>query len=257
MDVTAITRRQRRDPDLDHLAGDAVGIEPDQAHRHGAAVPQLSAQHARHQGRQARVDARAADQHPQGDRADLRARHADDRDLARALRRGGAASRRRQIRHRGQRRHRSGERRRDPVGDVVPRQSDARHAHPAASRPGPRTAQQAQRRPGRLGADRRDAEGELPADLAAQAGIHGAREEDLGGAWAAEAQAGGAVVRLFARRMVVGSRRGGRARDARRLFRQRQGTREAPAQGRAHEYRGAQRHGSTRRKPGRKSKPKR
>ena len=42
MDVTAITRRQGRDPDLDHLAGDAVGIEPDQAHRHGAAVPELS-----------------------------------------------------------------------------------------------------------------------------------------------------------------------------------------------------------------------
>ena len=76
----------------------------------------------------------------------VRARHADDRNLARALRRGRAASRRRQIRHRGQRRHRSGECRRDPVGDVVPRQSDARLAYPAASRPGPRAAQQAQRR---------------------------------------------------------------------------------------------------------------
>ena len=32
-----------RHPDLDHLAGDAVGIEPDQADRHGAAVPQLPA----------------------------------------------------------------------------------------------------------------------------------------------------------------------------------------------------------------------
>ena len=58
----------------------------------------------------------------------------------------------------------------------------ARHAHPAASRPGPRPAQQAQWRRGRLGADRRDAEGEFPADLAAEARIHGAREEDLGGA---------------------------------------------------------------------------
>ena len=32
----------RRHPHLDHLPGDAVGIEPDQAHRHGAAVPATS-----------------------------------------------------------------------------------------------------------------------------------------------------------------------------------------------------------------------
>ena len=60
---------------------------------------------------------------------------------------------------------------------------------------------------GRLGADRRHAEGGLPADLAAQARIHGARQGDLGGARPAEAQARGAVVRLFARRMVAGVRR--------------------------------------------------
>ena len=64
---------------------------------------------------------------------------------------------------------------------------------------------------GRLGADRRDAEGELPADLAAQARVHGARQGDLGGARAAEAQAGSAVVRLFARRMAAGDRRSGRS----------------------------------------------
>ena len=52
-------------------------------------------------------------------------------------------------------------------------------------------------------------EGGLPADLAAQARIHGARQGDLGGARPAEAQAGVAVVRLFARRMVAGVRRGG------------------------------------------------
>ena len=51
--------------------------------------------------------------------------------------------------------------------------AEPRHAHPAAPRPGPRAAQQAQRRRGRLGADRRDAQGGLPADLAAQARIHG------------------------------------------------------------------------------------
>ena len=60
---------------------------------------------------------------------------------------------------------------------------------------------------GRLGADRRHAEGGLPADLAAQARVHGARQGDLGGARPAEAQAGGAVVRLFARRMVGRARR--------------------------------------------------
>ena len=81
-------------------------------------------------------------------------------------------------------------------------------------------------------------EGRLPADLAAQARIHGARQGDLGGAWPAEAQAGVAVVRLFARRVVAGVRRSGAARDARRLSRQRQGAGEAPAQRRAHEHRG-------------------
>ena len=86
---------------------------------------------------------------------------------------------------------------------------------------GPRSL--AERRRGRLGADRRDLEGRLPADLAAQARVHGERQEDLGGARPAEAQAGVAVVRLFARRMVAGVRRGGAARDARRLSRQRQG----------------------------------
>ena len=101
-----------------------------------------------------------------------------------------AAPRRRQIRHRRQRRHRSGKRRRAVLGDVLPRQPDARHAHPAASRPGPRPAQRAQRRPGRLGADRRDAEGRLSADLPAQARIHGERQEDLGRAGPAQAQAG-------------------------------------------------------------------
>ena len=69
--------------------------------------------------------------------------------------------------------------------------------------------------------------------------------QDLGGARPAQAQAGGAVVRLFARRMVGGLRRSRRARHARRLFRHRQETGEAPAQGRAHEHRGAQREGVT------------
>ena len=235
----------RRHSHLDHLPGDAERIEPDQAHRHGAAVPQLPAQHARHQGHQARLDARAADQHPQGDRAWWSSATCQtDGALARALRRRDPAPRRRQIRHRDQRRHRSGERRRAAVGDVLPGQSDARHARAAASRPGPRPAQQAQRRRGRLGADRRHAQGEFPADLAAQARIHGERQEDLGGARPAQAQAGSALVRLFARRMVRRARRRRGARHARRLFRHRQGTRQAPPQGRADEHGSAQREGA-------------
>ena len=54
-------------------------------------------------------------------------------------------------------------------------------------------------------------EGGLPADLAAQARVHGEREEDLGGARPAQAQAGIAVVRLFARRVEPGVRRHGRS----------------------------------------------
>ena len=63
----------RRYSHLDHLPGDAVGIEPDQAHRHGATFSEFSARHARNQGHQARIDARAAHQHPQGHRTRLRA----------------------------------------------------------------------------------------------------------------------------------------------------------------------------------------
>ena len=132
-----------------------------------------------------------------------------------------------------------------PVGDVVSRQCRARHAHPAPSRPGPRPPQQAQWRRGRVRADRRHAEGELPADLAAQARIHGKRAQDLGRAGIAQAQAGGAVVRLFAGRMVRRPRRRRAAGDPRRLFRRRQAAGETPPQGRADEYRSPQRQGVT------------
>ena len=116
MDVTCITRR--RDAILTSIISQVTPseFEPDQAHRHGAAVSQLPARNAGHQGRQARLHARAADQYPQGDRAGGRARHAVDRGLARALRRRGAAPRRRQIRDRGERRHRSRECRRASCG---------------------------------------------------------------------------------------------------------------------------------------------
>ena len=60
-----------------------------------------------------------------------------------------------------------------------------------------------------IGADRRDAQGELSAGVAAQARIHGARAGDLGGAGPAAAEARGAVVRLFAGRVGRRARRGG------------------------------------------------
>ena len=161
--------------------------------------------------------------------------------LARPLRRRGAASRGRKVRDRRQRRHRPGQRRRDPMGDVVPRQSKPRLPYPAAPRPGAWPPQQAQRRAGRLGADRRDAEGELSADLAAQARVHGARQGDLGRARAAEAQAGSTVVRLFARRMAAGDGRSSPTGGARRLFRDRRAAGKTPTQGRSHEYGGAKR----------------
>src|SRR5262249_52095051 len=125
------------------------------------------------------------------------------------------------------------------VGDVVPRQPGARPADIAPPRPGARAAQQARRRRGRIGADRRDHEGGFPADLASQARIHGAREGDLGGAQAAQAQARGAVVRVFAGRVVERAGARGRARGERRLLRDREDAGQAPAQRREDEHRGA------------------
>ena len=129
-----------------------------------------------------------------------------------------------------------------------------RHARPAAPRPGPRPAQPAQRRPGRLGADRRHAEGGLPADLAAQARVHGARQGDLGGARPAEAQAGVAVVRLFARRMVAGVRRRGRARHrAATISTTPKSLEKRRRKDVRHEHRGPPRQGAASRKPRPKS----
>ena len=205
MDVTCITRR--RDAVLTSIISQVTPSESSLIKRIG--MEPLFLNFLRNtlgiKGIKRVSHARAADQYPKSDRRRVRARHAGDRSLARALRHRGAAPRRRQIRHRHQRRHRSGKCRRAVLGDVLPRQSDARHARAAAPRPGPRPPQRPQRRPGRLGADRRDAEGKLPADFAAEARIHGERQEDLGRAGPAQAQAGIPVVRLFARRMVGGA----------------------------------------------------
>ena len=100
-------------------------------------------------------------------------------------------------------------------------------------------AQPSQRRRGCERPDRRDAEGGLPADLAAEARVHGERPRDLGGARPAAAQAGDAVARLQPRRMVrrVRPRRAPRHRE--RLFRDRPHHRPAAAQGRGNEHRGS------------------
>ena len=181
MDVTAITRR--RDAILTSIISQVTPSESSLIKRIGMEplFTELPARHARHQGRQAGVDARAADQHPQGDRAGVRARHAGDGNLARAVRRGGAAPRRRQVRDRGQRRHRSGERRRAAAGRCRTAPTPALDMHVLPHRDqghGPRSL----RNGGQDASVLIDAtlEGGLPADLAAQARVHGARARSSG-----------------------------------------------------------------------------
>ena len=85
------------------------------------------------------VAARAADQSAQGGVRAIRAGRAAHRNLARAARRGDAAGRYRQIRHRGQRGHRSGKYRRGVLVAGLSRQSDRGRADRALSLGGPRT----------------------------------------------------------------------------------------------------------------------
>ena len=80
------------------------------------------------------------------------------------------------------------------------------------------------------GVDRRDAEGGLPADLAAQARIHGELAQDLGGARPAQAAAGDAVVRLRPRRMERAPGAPGPARGRKRLLADRRMVPAAPPQ---------------------------
>ena len=175
-----------------------------------------------------------------------RTQHADDGGLARALRRRLAASRRRQVRHRGQRRHRSRQCRRDPLGDVLPREP-ALDLHILPHRDqghGPRS----KRNDGEDASVLIDAtmkEDFPPISLPKREYMERAKAiwEELGlpalrpqapwfgyslGEWSARA------------------RRGGAARGARRLFRDRRGAGEAPPQGPADEHRGAQQHGARR-----------
>ena len=79
-------------------------------------------------------------------------------------------------------------------------------------------------------ADRRHAEGVLPADLAAEARIHGARARDLGGTRPAGADAAAAVARLFARRLGRGVGHLREPRGRRPMGRDRQGNLRPPPQ---------------------------
>ena len=134
MEVTAITRR--RHPILTSFISQVtpsessvirrVAMEP--VYLHHLAVGAGGAR------RETRRDARAAHQPLCGDRDPVRARHAGDRGLARALRGLDAAPLRRQVDRRDRRGHRSGQRRRAVLGDVVPLPAAARSARSCRTR---------------------------------------------------------------------------------------------------------------------------
>ena len=152
MDVTAITRRRHPDSHLLHQPGDAERIERHPPRGDGAGLPR---HHLRIRAvdpwRQARRHARAADQPLCRHRRPVRARHARDRNLARAawciaLHRfaGKWIDRRR-------RGYRSGKCRRAVLGDVVSlptatrSQSGRRTRIPATGRAGRATTARARR----------------------------------------------------------------------------------------------------------------
>ena len=118
---------------LDPERSDAERIERDEARRLRAALSVVPARHAGHQRRAPRRHARAADQSAQSDLRAIRAGRAAHRNLARAARRREPAGRHRQIRHRGQRGHRSGKSRRGVLVAGLSRQSDRGRAYRAVS----------------------------------------------------------------------------------------------------------------------------
>ena len=140
-------------------------------------------------------------------------------EIWRALqRRVGAAPLRRQVDHRRRRGHRSGERRRAVLGDVVPLPAAVRSAGCQAQGSWPRAARPARRRRDRGGADQRDAQGHLFAGRAAEARVHGERAQALGAARPAAAQAAAAVARLRSRLLAGVAGGAGAARHARAII---------------------------------------
>ena len=180
---------------------------------------------------------RAADIAPQADRRRRRPRDAAHRDLARALRCRLAPPRRGQVGDRGQRGYRPRRHQRGLLGDVLPVQAASRRRDPQAQGRGARAAQLDRQR-GQRGAGGRDAEGDLPAGLAAQAAIHGSGGRDLERARPAEAQARAALVRLRSGRVERGPGNDGAARGSQRILGDRTDHRPAPPRRRFDEHRG-------------------
>ena len=134
MQVTAITRKNK--PVFCSIISQVTPSEFER-HQEGrlrAAVPRPSARSAWHQGRAPRRHARAADEFAAGDLRADQGRHAAHRGVARAPRRLDADVELRQDRRRGERRHRSGERRRGAVVARLSLESDRGRAARALSR---------------------------------------------------------------------------------------------------------------------------
>ena len=196
------------DPHLVHQPGDAERIERDPPRGDGAGLSPSPQVGARHQGREAGGDARAAHQPLCGDRDPVRARRRRRREIWRALHGASAL-------------HRFAGKWIVAVDeDIEPDNADAlfwamsyrcQPQHDLAGRsaqgPRPRAARPARRRRERGRADQRHAQGHLRAGRAAQARIHGERQGDLGAARAAAADAAAAVARLRSRPLAGRSSR--------------------------------------------------
>ena len=230
MDVTAITRRQQRGAHLHHQPGDAVRIEPDQARLARAAAAAEPAALGLN------CVKRVSLHEPLTNLRKLVILHIEKgtprtEDLARDVWRSSRSTARSantssrwmttSIRRTWMRVWWALSYRCNPAIDMeVLKHRDQGH--------GPRSL--AQRRRGCVRPVRRHAERTVPADLAAQARVHGERAEDLGGARPAAAEATAAVVRHLARRMGRRVRRDGEARRRRRLLGDGRYHRPEPAQ---------------------------
>ena len=141
VDVTAITRR--REAVITSWVSQVTPSESSAIKRpaYGGGADRASARPSRHQGGEARRDARAAHLAAQADRRRRRPRDAAHRGLARALRRRLAAPRRREMDHRRQRGYRPGRHQRGVLGDVLPLQAAPRRRDPQAQGRGARPAQ--------------------------------------------------------------------------------------------------------------------
>ena len=214
MTVTAITHRKKPIDPVLHQPGGAVGIERDQARRLRAAVSVALAQHARHPRRQARQSARATHRPAARFGRDGREGHVAHRGLARAARRRLLQGRLGKICIAVNDDIIGRQCRRAVLGHGLSHEPGRGSAGGAASRPGPRTQARTRQRRGFDAADGRHHERRHAAAGAAEAGIHGARAEDLERARFRAAASAAALVRLLA--WATGCRNGTKRPSARR-----------------------------------------